>query len=366
MQVLRVIVALVFVLLVVAGLGGVKALQIQEMIGADYTMPPTAVVIDEARAESWDATLPAIGSVAAIDGTVVRAEIAGTIERIAFEPGARVERGALLVALDRSIEAANLEQAKADAALWGRRTDRARELFDAKTIPAADLDTAQSSLAAAQARVASLSATLDKKTIRAPFAGELGIKRISRGQYLQPGDAIVTLQALERVFVEFTLPQRELGRLAVGMPVRASSDAWPERRFDGTIAAIEPTLDAATRSVRVQATFDNAERRLRPGMFVSTDVVLPDRVEAVVVPSTAVVYASYGDSIFTVADDETVTRRIVRLGRKRGDFVQVLSGIEAGTRIVAVGGYKLQNGETVVHSELGTVAPSERPTPDDS
>lgn len=373
---LKVTVAVLAVLAIFGALAGIKALQIATMVRAGQKAgpPPTAVGVAPVRTETWESTLHSVGSVAAIEGTAVRTEVAGVVRKIAFEAGGRIAAGATLVELDRSVEEANLNQAKADADLARRTLTRARELFSSGTIAEADLDQAVSRMAEVEARGASLQATLDKKTIRAPFAGDLGVKRISVGQYLGPGDDVVSLQALDRVFVDFPLPQRDLARIERGLSVRAASDAHPTATFVGRVTAINPEIDPTTRNVWLQATFDNADRSLRSGMYVSVEVVLPQTRTVTVVPATAVLYAPYGDTVFVLneaapgagSDALTVSQQIVRLGATRGDFVEVTAGLTGHERVVSAGAFKLRNGQSVVLSDLGTREPSEAPTPADS
>jgi membrane fusion protein (multidrug efflux system) len=303
-------------------------------------------------------------------GVIVRTEVAGVIARIRFVPGSRVAAGEILIELDRSIEEANLAQARADADLAARTLRRTRELFESGVVAEAALDAADAALAGIEARIASLEATLAKKTIRAPFTGTLGIKQVSVGEYLDPGDEVVSLQALDRVFVELSLPQRDLGRLAPGLAVRARVDAYPGETFVGRLSAINPQVDAASRTLRMQATFDNPDHRLRAGMFANVEVVLPEARTVQVVPKTAVLYASYGDTVFVVGAGDggslAVTQQIVRLGETKGDFVEVAEGLAGGERVVTAGGFKLRNGQSVVLSDLGTREPSAAPNPRDS
>jgi membrane fusion protein (multidrug efflux system) len=305
---------------------------------------------------------------------VVRTEVAGVVSRLAFEPGQRVAAGTVLVELDRSIEEANLRQAEADAELARLSLMRARELAASGTISRADLDQALARGAETEARVASLAASLGKKTIRAPFAGQLGVKRISVGQYVQPGDELVALQALDRVLVDFWLPQRELQRLRPGLSVRLTSDADPGTTFEGRLSAVDPQVDPRTRNVRLQGTFDNPGRRLRAGMYVSVEVVLPQTRNVLVIPATAVLYAPFGDTVFVLADPPpgagpgtwSVVQQVVRLGATRGDFVEVVEGLGGAERVVSAGAFKLRNGQPVTLSDVGTQQPSAAPTPADA
>ncbi|ANM30180.1 hypothetical protein ABI59_12250 [Acidobacteria bacterium Mor1] len=367
----RVLLALLVVAVAFVALAGTKVLQIGAMIeaGESFVPPPVAVGIAAAETEEWVETLGTVGSVAAVEGITVRNEIPGVVQRIAFQPGGRVSRGDLLVELDSLVEQANLKQAQADLALAERQIKRARELFATQTIPESDLDQAIASEAEARARVASLQATLLKKTIRAPFAGRLGIKQISTGQYLDPGDPIVELQAIDRVFVEFSLPQQALVDVEPGLPVRVQGDAF-DGELLGKITAINPQIDSASRNLRLQATFVNRDAVLRPGMYVNVDVILPRKREVVIVPTTSVMFAPFGNTVFIVeeADEGGLVARqqIVRLGDTQGDFIEITEGLAGGERVVSAGAFKLRNGQAIVESDLGLIPPSKTPTPPDS
>ena len=289
----RIFLAILVVLVIFGTLAGVRVLQVQAMIeaGENFAPPPVAVDVKTAQREDWVELLGAVGTVNAIEGITVRSTLSGVVERIAFQPGTRVETGDLLIELDRGVEEANLLQAEADLDLAERQLLRARGLIKSDTISISDLDDAVARQAEAAARVASLRATLDKKTIHAPFTGELGIKQISLGQYLNPGDPVVELQALDQVFVQFSLPQQHLPALVVGLDVQVTSNAYEERTFDGTITAVNPQIDPSTRNVMVQATFDNPQHQLRSGMYVSVDVILPETRSLVTIPATSVLYA---------------------------------------------------------------------------
>lgn len=364
--------ALNLVLITLIALAGTKASQFMAMGAAGEAAgpQPTAVAVDEVREDEWEITLRSVGSVDSVEGVTVRAEVPGVVEAIAFAPGRAVEAGAVLVKLESSIERANLEQAYADLDLAERTLKRTQDLFGTRSVPEADLDAARSQLASAKGRVASLEATLAKKTIRAPFAGILGIKQISVGQYLNPGEAVVVLQSMDPVFVEFSMPQRELGKLEEGLAVRAQVDAYPDQVFEGTLTAVNPEVDPLTRNVRLQATFENPGKELRPGLYVDVQVVMPESRTVKMIPSSSIVFAPSGDSVFVVTDNEdgqpTVSPSIVRLGQTRGDYIEVIEGLEAGERIVTDGAFKLREGAVIQISDRGTVEPELDPTPANS
>jgi membrane fusion protein (multidrug efflux system) len=364
------VVALLICGVVVAPLAITKGLQIQAMIAAGNSgQPPTTVSATEVQTDEWEQSRKAVGTVTAVNGTTVTTEVSGTVVEIAFTPGTEVSAGDLLVRLEDSVEQANVEQAKAELNLAEKELRRARDLFDRNSVPQSDLDNAEARLAAAKAALAAQQALLAKKHIKAPFAGRLGIRQISLGQFLSPGTPIVDLQSIDPIQVEFSLPQKELDFLREGLTVRAVADGLNEA-LTGQIEAIAPRVDTATRNVRVQALFDNSEGLLRPGMFVNAEVILPEKREVLMIPQTAVVYNAYGDSVYLVVDGEegglVAEQKFIRRGERRGDFVEVAEGLEAGQQIVSQGAFKLRNGGSIaIENEVGTAAPELNPSPPD-
>ncbi|HRX61625.1 MAG TPA: efflux RND transporter periplasmic adaptor subunit [Candidatus Competibacter sp.] len=355
----KIIFTLVIVLILVGTLAGIKGLQFKTMFaqGANFVPPPETVTTTEAKQDTWQPTLTAVGSVAAVQGVVLGAEMSGAVKNIAFESGATVRAGDLLVELDSSVEQAQLRSAMASADLARLNLERARELREKKMMSQADLDSAEAQAKQANAQIDNTRAVIAKKAIRAPFAGRTGIRQVNLGQFLDNGAAIVTLQSLDPVYVDFSLPQQDLAQLGVGMAVRVTTDAFPSQNFEGKLTAINPEVDAVTRSVRLQATLANPAGKLRPGMYVNVAAVLPQMERVLMIPATAVLYAPYGDSVFVVEDkkDEktgatgkVLNQKFVRLGKTRGDFVVVTSGLEAGQTIVTTGVFKLRNGMSVV------------------
>ncbi|HEX9078777.1 MAG TPA: efflux RND transporter periplasmic adaptor subunit [Desulfuromonadaceae bacterium] len=352
----RIIIALIGLVILVAALAGIKALQIKAMIdqGKKMVPPPETVTATAARTESWETALTAVGSLTAVQGVNIAAELAGKVVQIAFTPGASVRKGDLLIRQDTSSEEAQLPGAMAQATLAKSVLDRDVKLLAKKIISQADYDTALANYQQAVAQADNIRATIAKKTIRAPFAGRLGIRQVNLGQILREGDQIVTLQSLDPIYVNFSLPQQELSSLHQGLPVRVTCDALPDVTVEGRVTAMNPLVDADTRNIQVQATVANKGERLRPGMFVNTAVGLPVRRSVLVIPSTAVLYNPYGDSVFIVADDKehkggkVLRQQFVRLGEKRGDFVAVTSGLKGGELIVSTGVFKLRNGQTAV------------------
>jgi len=362
---------------IIAALAAIKVLQFQTMFaaGAAMTPPPEPVTTAPVRPESWPPTLDAVGSLAAVQGVTVAAELDGKVTAIAFEAGSAVKAGDLLVQQDTSTEQAQLRAAEAAVDLARINLDRARELRERGTIAPSELDAADAQFKQSSAQADNIRAVIAKKTIRAPFAGRLGIRQVNLGQSLKAGDPIVSLQALDPIFVNFMLPQQRLAQLARGFVVRVTSDALTGQTIEGRITAINPDVDSATRNVRVEATLANADERLHPGMYVNVSVVLPSSDQVLVIPATAVLYAPYGDSVFVVEnrqDERTgqahpvLRQQFVRLGQHRGDFVAVTSGVKAGETVVTTGVFKLRNGIAVVVDNR--LAPNAQlaPKPDDT
>lgn len=373
----KVFLAIVFVVVVAGGLVGLYAMMIKSLIaaGANQTMPPEAVATTEVIETSWEKTLPAVGSVVAFQGVSVVAEADGVVREILFDAGKMVEAGTVLLRLDTDIEEAQLRAAQARLELAETDAVRAKDLFDNQTISRAELDSATAGLKSGKAEVERIQAIINKKSVRAPFTGRLGIRRVSLGQYLKTGDPVVSLQSLDPVFVEFLTPQQNLSVLDEGLEVRVASDAFPDETFTGLISALNPQIDVASRNLRVQATLRNPEGRLRPGMFVDIDVVLSGGRDVIIIPQTAILYAPYGNSVFVVEDGEegadgttpkVARQEFVRTGQTRGDFIVVTSGLKAGERVVTSGAFKLRNGAKVVESDIAVATPELNPTPENS
>jgi membrane fusion protein (multidrug efflux system) len=351
-------VGLAGVLTVVGAIAGVKASQVAAIgvaFAAQVPPPERVNAVDVAR-QHWEARVSSVGTVAALQGTQVSAEADGVVRAIRFEAGAFVAAGAILVALDDEVEQAQLRSAEAAAELARLNFERAKRLIDRRAISQADFEQTDATWQQAAAQVDNLRAVIAKKAIRAPFSGRVGIRRVSVGDYVSKGTPIVSLQSIDPVYIEFSVPQRRLAALREGLVVTAASDANPGEQFRGEITALEPHVDAATRNVRVQATFENERGALKPGMFVAVDVVLGAPQAVHVIPATAVVHAQQGDSVFVIepaaeaaeADALVLKQRPVKLGERRGDFVVVEEGPRAGERVVATGVFKLREGMSVV------------------
>lgn len=353
-----------------AAIGGFKFFQVKEAMaqGAAYQPPPEAVTTIVARQEEWAPTLNAIGSVAAVNGVTVSADLPGVVESIAFDSGRPVNKGDVLVLLDTKQERAQLAAAEAQRELARLELERSEGLLAKQIIPQAAYDTAAATFKSADAMVAEIRATIDRKTIRAPFAGVLGIRQINLGQYLSGGSPIVSLQSLRPVYVNFTVPQEEIGRLTPGSELEVTSDgvATPQ---SGKIAAFDSKVDEATRNVGVQAIFDNRDGRLHPGMFVEVKLARGAKTSAITLPASAIGYAPFGDSVFIVdmikgPDGKSfrgVRQQFVKLGGARGDQVAVLSGVKPGDEVVTSGVFKLRPGAAVTVNN--SVQPSNNPAP---
>ncbi len=373
----KVIVAVFVVLVIFGALAGIKVLQFKTLIaaGKSYSPPPESVASFTVREEKWQGTLSAIGSVTAVQGVNVTTEVPGLVREIAFESGTNVAKGALLVRLDTSSEEAQVRAIEAQSELARLQLDRVRKLRVDNTVSQSDLDTAEATLKQFQGNADAIKAVIEKKTIRAPFAGQLGIRQVNLGQYLDTGKPIVSLQSLSPIYVSFTLPQQELARLKQGMKVRVTTDAYPGKEFLGDLTAINPDLDSTVRSIGLQATFENKGELLRPGMFARVEVLLPDVLPVMIVPMTAVLSAPYGDSVYVIESKEVkqgekpqlvLSQKFIRTGVTRGDFVSVESGLKPGERIASSGVFKLRNGMPVVENNDLAPKAAEAPKPSDS
>jgi membrane fusion protein (multidrug efflux system) len=354
----KVIIAVSGLFVVIAILAGAKALQIKALIdaGKDFAVPAETISAVEVKRESWESLIPVVGTVSAVQGVELRAELAGTVRKIAFESGGTATKGQLLVHLDTSLEEGQLRAMKAQWELADANLARARDLKAQGVISQADFDAATAAANRTIGEVDAIQATIAKKTIRAPFAGRLGIRSVNLGQFVRDGDPIVSLHSLDPVYVDFNLPEQQLGQLKPAMPVRVSTDAAPGQVFTGTVTALNPEVDASTRNIKVQATVANPTGGMRPGMFARVQLILPEAQPFLVIPSTAVLHAPYGDSVFVVSDVKNeksgktvkqVQMTTVRLGETRGDFVAVTTGLKEGQTVATSGVFKLRNGSAV-------------------
>ncbi|MEZ5652641.1 MAG: efflux RND transporter periplasmic adaptor subunit [Burkholderiaceae bacterium] len=352
----KIALTLIGIVLVVGGLAFAKLGQFKAMAAAAEQMrpPPETVTATPVRQDRWERTISAIGTMSAVRGVTVSAETGGRIQRIAFESGAAVEAGQVLVELDTSTEVAQRRSAEAAAALATANLQRTTELAKRKLVSPAEVDTARAQAREAEAQVQIVRAALALKTIRAPFAGKLGISQVQLGQVLRQGDPVVALQTVDPIHVDFALPQQALAQVAAGQVVRVTTDAAPGERFEGRVNAVSPLVDEVSRTARVQARVPNPAGRLRAGMFVNVDVVLPDPRDVLMVPATAVNFAPFGNSVFVIEPAQeggdkprTLRQQFVQLGERRGDFVEVLGGVKAGDEVVTSGVFKLRSGMPV-------------------
>lgn len=367
---------LLSVAVVLAAIGAVKVGQVQAAIahGASFVPPPEAVTTVVSEVVDWPSSLHAVATVKAVQGVTVSADLPGLVERIAFDSGHWVKAGTVLVELDTRQEEAQLAAAEAQRDLARLTFDRIVGLREQGVTSQAESDRAIAELRSTEAAVGEILATIERKTIRAPFAGVLGIRQVDLGQYLAPGDPVVALQSLDPVHVDFGAPQQEVAHLAVGDAVRVTLESEPGADFAGRISAIDSIVDDATRNVLVRATVPNVDGRLRPGMFVEAFVDRGGHRSVVALPASAISYAPYGDSVFVVEDLEGpdgatyrgVRQQFVELGGSRGDQVAVLDGLTAGQEVVSSGVFKLRSGAAVLVNNAIQPANDPAPRPEDS
>jgi membrane fusion protein (multidrug efflux system) len=353
----RMFAMLTLTVLFITGLGFVKFKQIQTAIaqGAAFQPPPEAVTTVVAEQERWPSTLNAIGTMAAVRGVTVSADLAGIVQDILFESGESVREGQVLVVLDTRQEQAQMEAAEAQRVLARLNFNRMQELLDQKVVSKAEYDSATAGSRQAEARVGEIRAAIERKTIRAPFSGVLGIRQVNKGQYLAAGDPVVPLQSLNPIYVNFGVPQQAIGQVQIGRAMRVTTEHLADVAFAARVTAIDSVVDPTTRNVQVQATLANPDGKLRPGMFVQTETPLGAEQRVVALPASAISYAPYGDSVFVVADMKDdkghsyrgVRQQFVKLGPARGDQIAVVSGINPGDEVVTSGVFKLRNGAAV-------------------
>lgn len=369
-----VIVGLIVVFLIIAA---IKGFQFGTMIKAGKAMVPPPTTITNAKVEkgNWVPMLTAVGSISAVQGATIGAELAGTVSEIHFESGTPVKKGDLLLKLDSGVEQAQFRAAQADLDLAKSNLDRAHDLAQRHVISKQEFDSNQSGFNVKKALVDNMKSVIDKKEIHAPFDGIAGIRTVNVGAQVKAGDPLVSLQTLDQVFVDFSLPQQQLGDIKVGLPVKVLTDAIKGREFEGKLTAINSSIDTATRSVSLQATLDNADHALRAGMFARVSVVLPETKPTIFIPATAILYAPYGNSVYLIEkkhDDKTgkdnlvLRQQFIRTGETRGDFVAVTDGLKEGEEIASTGVFKLRNGTDVVIDNKLKPNASLSPTPPNS
>jgi membrane fusion protein (multidrug efflux system) len=372
----RMILMLAVVLALVAGLGFVKYRQIAAAIaqGSNVAPPPDAVTTIVAQRETWPSTLDVIGTAAAIQGVTVSADLPGTVARINFESGKAVRAGDLLVELDTRQEQAQLAAAEAQRD-WARiNFNRAQELVKQGVLARTEYDNTSAQQKSTEAQVGEIRATIQRKTIRAPFSGILGLRQVNLGQYLAAGQAIVPLQALNPIYVNFGVPQQNSVRSLGGRTLRVTSDDLPGATFAGRVTAIDSVINETTRNIQVQATLPNPEGKLRPGMFVQVQVVLGASRQVVTLPASAINYAPYGDSVFVVTNltdpkgkiYRGVRQQFVKVEGSRGDQVALISGVNPGDEVVSSGVFKLRNGAAVQVNNKVQPPNNPKPKPEDT
>jgi membrane fusion protein (multidrug efflux system) len=373
----RMVLMLALVGLLIGGLGFVKFKQIQTAIakGGSFQPPPTAVTTVVAKQETWPATLDVIGTAAAVQGVTVSADLPGTVARIAFESGKAVKAGDVLAELDTRQERAQLAATEAQRDLAKINFDRLEQLVKEGVTARSEYDNAIAQQKATEAQVGEIRATIARKTIRAPFSGVLGLRQANLGQYLAAGEAIVSLQALNPIYVNFGVPQEAAGQMRVGRSLRVSGKDVGGIKFTGRVTALDSVVNEATRNIQVQATLANPGGKLRPGMFVQVEVATGTGTDhpVIALPATAINYAPYGDSVYVVSDMKDpkgntyrgVRQQFVKVESSRGDLVGV-SGIKPGDEVVSSGVFKLRNGAAVEVNNKVQPGDNPAPKPEDS
>ncbi len=372
----RMIIMLASIALFFVAIGSFKFLQIKAAIaqGASWQAPPEAVTTIVTSQEKWPSTLSVIGTVAAVHGVTVSADLPGIVEKISFDSGEHVQEGETLVSLDTRQERAQLKAAESQLQLSKLNFDRTKQLLARGVIAQAEYDQLSAETQQAEARAGEIKATIERKQIRAPFQGTLGIRQINLGQYLEGGSAVVPLQSMDPVYVNFDVPQDAAAALRVGDEVRVTADSIATALPPGKVTAINSVVDEATRTVQIQSEFRNPRGRLRPGMFVEVEARLGTSTKVVALPATAVSYAPYGNSVYVVTDMKDskghsyrgVEQRFIKLGSGRGDQVAVVQGLKAGEEIVTSGVFKLRNGASVLVNNKIRPSNSSAPKPEDS
>jgi membrane fusion protein (multidrug efflux system) len=372
----RFILVLVIVAALLGGLGFVKYRQVETAIamGASFAPPPTAVTTVVAKRETWPTTLEVIGTAAAIQGVTVGADLPGTVDKIHFESGQSVKEGDILVELDIRQEKAQLANIEAQRDLARIQYGRSEELVKAGVISKSEYDNAASQQKATEAQVGEIKASIARKTIHAPFSGILGIRQISLGQYLAAGQAIVSLQALNPIYVNFGVPQQDTPKMSIGRGLQVTTTDLPGVVFNGKITALDSVVNEQTRNIQVQATFQNQAGRLRPGMYVQVELPLGKPRDVIPLPASAINYAPYGDSVFVVAEMKDqkgntyrgVKQQVVKIEGSRGDQVAITSGLNVGDEVVSSGVFRLRNAAPVLVNNSVKPGNNPNPKPDES
>jgi len=372
----RMVLMLGVTVVLLGGLGFMKFKQVEAAMqaGASFQPPPEAVTSIVAQRDQWAATMGVIGTMEAVHGVTVSADLPGVVERISFESGQSVSTGDVLVELDTRQERAQLASLEAQSELARLNYGRMQQLVNAGVISRMDYDQATSQQKATEANVAEIRATIARKTIRAPFSGILGIRKVNLGQYLAAGAPMVVLQSLNPIYVDFGVPQQTAAQVKVGSKLRVASEDLAGHGFTGRVTALDSVIDETTRNVQVQATLANPEGKLRPGMFVQVDVGVGAGRAVITLPASAISYAPYGDSVFVITDLKDpkgktyrgVRQQFVKLEGSRGDQVAVISGVNPGDEVVTSGVFKLRNGGAVQVNNKVQPGNNPAPKPEDS
>lgn len=361
--------------ILVCALGCAKLMQFAAMGAQQPVFPPTVVTTAVASEQTWIPTITVVGSLSAVQGVTLAAEMDGKVVKIAFESGAAVKAGDVLLQLNVASEEAQLRAAEAAANLAKISRDRSQELLTNRTVAQSEYDSSDAQYKQAVAQADNIRSIIEKKTVRAPFSGRTGIRMVNLGQIVKAGDAVVSLQALDPIYVDFFVPQQSVGQITSGLSVEVQTDALPGQTGTAKITAVNPDVDPVSRNVRVQATLANPTERLRPGMFTTVNVLLPSQQKVLVIPATAILYAPYGDSVFVVEAGKdpasgqpakTIRQQFIRLGDKRGDFVAVMMGLKPGDEVVSTGAFKLRSGMPVVVNNALSPQFQLNPKPGDS
>ncbi|MGM0520935.1 MAG: efflux RND transporter periplasmic adaptor subunit [Pseudomonadota bacterium] len=348
----RFLIVIIFLGVVLGGIFGYKFYQFGQMEEQmSQAQPPTQISATKARTESWTPAIKAVGGIEAVNGIEVANEVPGVIEEVNFESGDIVEQGHVLVRLDSEIDEAALRTRRAEAQLAEQDFQRIANLLEKRAVSQSQFDEAKANLDAARARVNEAEAQLNKKIIRAPFDGTLGIRMVDQGEYVPTGTPIVEINMLDPIYADYTLSEQDLPKVETGYPVVATVAAVPDETFEGKVSAINTSVNPETRTVRIRATLDNSENRLRPGMFATIQTRQPEDNEIVTVPRTAISYNTYGDFVFVVEEDDSgnlaVSRRSITTGETRDTKAAVLSGLKAGETVVSKGLLRLRDGQKV-------------------
>jgi membrane fusion protein, multidrug efflux system len=369
---MRYVITIATLILILGTLIGLKGAQISTLVGFGKQMqalgpPPESVNSARVIKQDWEQTLSAVATVVSSKGVALSNEAPGVVSKLQFESGSKVKQGQPLVELDSSVERAQLESLEARLQLAKQSLERTRTLLGGGVSTQSEFDTQDSAVKGLAADVKGLQAQIERKTVRAPFDGRLGIRAVNLGQYLTPGTTLTILESTDSVFVDFTLPQTALDQIQVGRHVRVRATPTSPPLAEGSISAFDSSMNAVTRTLKVRASVPNAKSLLRTGMFVNVEVLLPEYTAVLAVPATAVVHAAYGDSVFLIESKaadaaaaapeaaapeagpapQIARQQFVRLGAARGDFVAVLDGVSEGQEVVSAGAFKLRNGSPI-------------------